>query len=490
MSQTGREGTDTPEAQADAAQVHLGSAGILKFALPTLLGLGVFLLPLGTTEWFRIGERIVPRPTWPHLPLGSGESLTIGIGVLSDALTALLGEAIVPLGVAVICLSVVVTLVARMANPTWMNAEGWREIFHVGPFWLGMRVAGALFALMTFYQVGPGFIRGAATGTVILDDLIPVLLTFFLFALTMLPFLTEFGLMEFIGTIVRKPFRKIFGLPGRSAIDATASWMGAAPLGVLITYQQYERGFYSQREASVIATNFSVASIAFSLLIAGFIDLDHMFVQMYFTVVVAGLIAAVIMPRIPPLARKPDHYYEPVGRRLEEPDRPAGTTVFGQSLAAAVGRARVAPGPRALGRDVALSIGDIFFGLLPLVMAIGTAALAVAEHTPVFTWISYPMVPVLELLRLPEAAAAAPATLVGFADMFLPAVLLTGVESELTRFVIGCLSLTQLIYMSEIGVLILKSKIPLSFAELVVIFGLRTVITLPIIALMAHTLFY
>jgi len=94
------------------------------------------------------------------------------------------------------------------------------------------------------------------------------------------------------------------------------------------------------------------------------------------------------------------------------------------------------------------------------------------------------------LLRLPEAAAAAPATLVGFADMFLPAVLLTGVESELTRFVIGCLSLTQLIYMSEIGVLILKSKIPLSFLELLVIFVLRTALTLPIIALMAHTFFF
>jgi nucleoside recognition membrane protein YjiH len=123
-------------------------------------------------------------------------------------------------------------------------------------------------------------------------------------------------------------------------------------------------------------------------------------------------------------------------------------------------------------------------------MAIGTAALVLAEHTPVFTWISAPMVPVLELLRLPEAAAVAPATIVGFADMFLPAVLIAGVESELTRFVIGCLSLTQIIYMSEIGVLILKSSLPVSFAELAVIFVLRTAITLPIIALMAHLLFF
>lgn len=454
--------------RAAEGEAQRGRGSVLKFIVPTLIGMSMFLIPIP-----------------------SGESITIGVGVLADGLTALLGEPnVVRLGVLVLCLSVVASVVARFVNPAWMRQEGWAEIFHVGPFWLGLRLVGALFGLMTFFEFGPEVLRGGATGGVILNDLIPVLLTFFLFALVMLPFLTEYGLMEFIGTIVRKPFRKIFGLPGRSAIDATASWMGAAPLGVLITYQQYERGFYTQREASVIATNFSVASIAFSLLIAGFIDLGHMFVQMYFTVVVAGLIAAVIMPRIPPLSRKPDEYYPPVGKRLDEHDRDPGVGVFQASLDAASTRAATAPTAKALTREVVLSIGDIFFGLLPLVMAIGTAALALAEHTPIFTWISLPMVPVLELLRLPEAAAAAPATLVGFADMFLPAVLLTGVESELTRFVIGCLSLTQLIYMSEIGVLILKSKIPLSFMELVVIFVLRTVLTLPIIAVMAHTLFY
>jgi nucleoside recognition membrane protein YjiH len=74
--------------------------------------------------------------------------------------------------------------------------------------------------------------------------------------------------------------------------------------------------------------------------------------------------------------------------------------------------------------------------------------------------------------------------------MFLPAVLLTAVESELTRFVLGCLSLTQLVYMSEIGVLILKSSIPLSLGELAAVFALRTALTLPIIAGMAHLLFF
>jgi nucleoside recognition membrane protein YjiH len=76
--------------------------------------------------------------------------------------------------------------------------------------------------------------------------------------------------------------------------------------------------------------------------------------------------------------------------------------------------------------------------------------------------------------------------LVGFAEMFLPAVLAKGIESELTRFVIISVSITQLIYMSEVGILILKTQIPLNFMDLVVVFLLRTLITLPIIAAIAH----
>ena len=448
-------------------ETSLDVGSLLRFLVPTVVGAAMFLVPI---------------------PIG--ETVTIGIGFLADGLQTLLGPSAQSIGVVVLCVSVLITALARFVDPAWTRAEAWAPIFHVGTGWFLLRVVGAAFGVMTLLGVGPEVLVGAATGQVILNDLIPVLLTFFFFALIFLPFLVEFGLMEFIGTVVRRPFRAVFGLPGRSAIDATASWMGAAPLGVLITYQQYERGFYSQREAAVIATNFSVASIAFTLLITGFIGLDHMFVQLYFTVVVAGLTAAVVVPRIPPLSWKEDRYHEPVGRQLFEDETAPEGGVVRASLKAAVERARRAPGPGTMAREVAVNITDIFFGLLPLVMAIGTAALAVAEFTPVFTWISYPMVPVLELLGLPEAAAAAPATLVGFADMFLPAVLLTGVESELTRFVIGCLSLTQLIYMSEIGVLILKSKIPLSLLELVAIFGIRTVLTLPIIAGMAHLLFF
>jgi nucleoside recognition membrane protein YjiH len=439
---------------------------LLKFLIPSLIGVLLFLVP------FQVGGTI-----------------NIGMGLMADGLQTLLGSALPAIAVLVLCLSVVVTFYAKWTNPGWAKAGMLHEMFHVGPVWLAMRILGALFAVMTYFQFGPEFVTASFTGGVMLNDLAPVLLTFFFFAALLLPFLVEFGFMEFIGSLVRKPFRVIFNLPGRSAIDATASWMGSGTVGVLITTQQYEQGYYNGREASVIATNFSVVSIAFALLVTSFVDINHLFVQFYFTVVVSGLIAAVIVPRLPPLSRKSNAYYEPVGCQLSE-ERTEKIGLLRYSLLQATRRASTAPGPRELLRLALLNVMDIFLGLLPLVFAIGTVALILAEFTPLFTWLSYPMVPVLELLRIPEAEAAAPAMLVGFADMFLPAVLATNIESELTRFVIACLSLTQLIYMSEIGALLLKSKIPIKLWELAAIFLLRTAITLPIIAFMAHTFFF
>ena len=453
--------TEEPTSSGPIPQAHL-----LKFIVPSLIGVLLFLVP------FQFGDTI-----------------NIGMGLMAEGLQTLLGSALPAIAVIVLCLSVIITVYAKLADPAWAKTGMLHEMFHVGPLWLAMRVLGALFAVMTYFQFGPEFITASFTGGVMLNDLAPVLLTFFFFAALLLPFLVEFGFMEFIGSLVRKPFRIIFNLPGRSAIDATASWMGSGTVGVLITTQQYEQGYYNGREASVIASNFSVVSIAFALLVTSFVDINHLFVQFYTTVVVAGLIAAVIVPRIPPLSRKSNDYYEPVGCQLSE-ERTENVGLFRYSLIQATNRAAGAPGPRELARLALLNVMDIFLGLLPLVFAIGTVALILAEFTPLFTWLSYPMVPVLELLRIPEAEAAAPATLVGFADMFLPAVLATNIESELTRFVIACLSLTQLIYMSEIGALLLKSKIPIKFWELIAIFLLRTAITLPIIAFMAHTFFF
>ncbi|WP_273852847.1 YjiH family protein [Guptibacillus spartinae] len=433
------------------------------FMIPSLIGILLFLVPV---------------------PFNG--KMTIGVGILAESIQTALAPFLPGFMTAILILSAIIPIVAKAFEPKAIMLRPFlKQLFYVNWFWISTRLIGALFAVMTLFKFGPEFIISDVSGGTMLYSLVPVLAAWFLFAGLLMPLLLEFGLMDFFGTALRHVMRPLFKLPGRSSIDALASWMGAGTVGVLITTKQYEEGYYTKREAAVIATNFSINSIAFSLVVISFIGLEEMFVPFYFTVVVAGLVAAIVCPRIPPLSRKADTYYEGTGKQISE-EVPKGVSSFKWGMQKSLEKASEVKGVKYVAGQGVNTVLDIYFALIPLVMALGTVALIIAEFTPFFTYLSMPIVPILELMQIPEAAAAAPAMLVGFADMFLPAVIGTGIESELTRFVIAAVSLTQLIYMSEIGILLVKSKIPISVLELAIIFLQRTVITLPIIVIMAH----
>ena len=456
------------------------TADYLRFLVPSAVGVSIMLVPIRF-----------------------GDSINIGMGILAALLQERVAGLLPALVTLVITLSAVATLATAIARlrlrlhgdratlaafDAAVTASPVRAMFLVGRTTLVARIAGAIAASLVLFQRGPAWLISDATGGVILNDLMPVIVAIFVVAPFLLPLLTDFGLMELVGTLCRKLFRPLFTLPGRSSIDALASWMGSAPVGVLITAQQFEQGFYTEREAATIATTFSVVSMAFALVIINFVGLGELFVPYYGAIVLSGTVAAIIMPRIPPLSRKRDVYYAPAGKQISE-HLPPGRSLWSWGFELAVWRARRAPAVPALLRRAVFNIYDIWFGLLPLIMSIGAVALVLTEHTPIFVWLSTPLVPFLTLLGIPEASAAAPAFLVGFADQFLPAVLGQSIESPHTRFVIAGAAVTQLVYMSELGALILKSRIPVSVLELFAIFLLRTLITVPVIAGVAALIF-
>lgn len=132
----------------------------------------------------------------------------------------------------------------------------------------------------------------------------------------------------------------------------------------------------------------------------------------------------------------------------------------------------------------------MWFGVLPIVMAIGTLALLFANNTAIFEILGKPFLPLLELLQVPEAVDASKTMIVGFTDMFTPSIIAAeAIESAMTRFIVAVVSVTQLIYLSEVGGLILGSKLPVKLWELFVIFLERTIISLLIVCPLAHLIF-
>lgn len=440
---------------------------LLTFIIPSLIGIFFFMIPISY----------------------KGE-ITIPIAVLSGFVQNLLADFLPAIMTGIIILTLIGTLMVKTIRPQILNRNPFiKALFDVPAIWLIARILGAIFAVMTLFQIGPEAVWSENTGGLLLHDLLPILFSVFLFAGLFLPLLLNFGLLELCGTLLTKFMRPIFNLPGRSSIDCLASWLGDGTIGVLLTSKQYEEGYYTKREAAVIGTTFSVVSITFSLVVISQVGLAKMFVPFYLTVTGAGVIAAIIIPRIPPLSRKADTFFVERPDDYSEEKIPQGYTPYSWGMTQALDKANNNKSLSNFFTEGAKNILDMWMGVAPIVMALGTLALIVAEYTPVFQWLGLPFIPLLELMQVPEAKAASETLIVGFADMFLPSVIGAEIGSSMTRFIIAAVSVTQLIYMSEVGGLLLGSKIPVSFGELFVIFIQRTLVTLPIIVLVAHIIF-
>lgn len=451
----------------NTAQPEKSKGSFWVFLIPSLVGLFLFMAPISYQG-----------------------DLTIPVAILAKSIQAVFGEYLVSIITAIVAFMSVASVISTIFKPTFITSNSFLNgLFNPSPLWLAVRLIGGAAAFMAFFQVGPEFIWEENTGGLVLEGLLPTLFSVFIFAGLLLPLLLNFGLLELFGTLLSKVMRPIFNLPGRSAIDCMASWLGDGSVGILLTSKQYEKKFYTQREAAVVGTTFSAVSITFSLVVIAQVELEHLFLPFYAAICLAGIVAAVIIPRLPPLSMKKDTFIDGSKPEKDADAIPAGHSTFSWGLELAVNKASQVKSVKSVFGEGVRNAVDMVFGVLPVVMGLGTMALVIAEYTPVFSFLGQPFIPFLELLGVPEAVAASETIVVGFADMFIPAILAASIDNEMTRFVIAAMSVTQLIYMSEVGALLLGSKIPVNIAELFIIFILRTLITLPVIAGVAHLIF-
>ena len=438
----------------------------LYFIIPSIIGAFLFMFPIKADDGWKVPISMLS--SWS----ASGVSSWIEVFALALFAIAAIGSIIF------YCMPKKTSFV--------------HSLFQVNLFWTIVRVLAFIFAAMVVTQQGPEMIISSDTGALLFNGdggLVTFLFIIFFFAGLILPLLTDYGLLEFFGSLLVKIVRPVFKIPGRASIDALASWVGDGTIGVLLTNAQYEQGNYTKREAATIATTFSVVSITFSLVIIEEVGLANYFPQFYGSVVVCGVILAMIMPRIYPLRQKEDTYIDgtPVDYRREE--LPAEHNLVSFGLKNAIEKADQNRNLANMLVEGCKNVVHMWISVAPIVMTFGTIALILATYTPVFSILGKPFEPYLMLLQIPEAAEAAQTMVIGFADMLLPAILSSGIESELTRFVIAVVSVSQLIYMSEVGGLILGTKLPIRFFDLVVIFLIRTIIALPIAAGIGHLIF-
>lgn len=295
-----------------------------------------------------------------------------------------------------------------------------------------------------------------------------------------LAFLASFGLMEFTGELMTPVMRPLFRTPGRSAIDAVASFVGSYSIALLITNGVYRQGRYSAREAAVIATGFSTVSATFLLVVANTLGImEHWTLYFWVSLIVTFLVTA-ITSRLWPLRSIPETYFE--GHKVEEPKREGN--IFNRAWTAGIETANhTEPLLTLMWSNLKAGL-NMAFTVIPSIMSVGLLGLALAEFTPLFDWFGYLFYPFFKLTGVAQAELASKAAAVSLPEMFLPSLLIAKTATPLLKFVIAVVSISEILFFSASIPCVMGTDIPLKLRDILVVWfervALSIVITVPI----------
>lgn len=291
-----------------------------------------------------------------------------------------------------------------------------------------------------------------------------------------LAFLINYGLMEFVGVFMRPIMRSVWKTPGRSAVDAVASFVGSYSVGLLITNRVYKEGHYSTKEACIIATGFSTVSATFMVVVAKTLGLMDKWNAYFWSTLIITFIVTAITTRLYPLSRKSNKGYDDK-EVIPEPKAERGklfSTALEEGLSACEAVPGIAEGIIKNFKDgigLALSIG-------PTLMSIGFFGLVLAEYTSVFDIIGYIFLPATMLLGFgSEAALLAKGCAISLAEMFLPASIVAS-ASPTVQAVMAIVCVSEILFFSASIPCILSTEIKIDIKDLLIIWVERIILSL------------
>lgn len=300
-------------------------------------------------------------------------------------------------------------------------------------------------------------------------------------------FILKSGIVEFFGTLFEPLMRPLFRLPGEASVNYISSYVVSAAVGVYITDQYYENKIYTRKEAMVAATSFATISVGYVGVLCSIGKIENMYGTLLGITFGLVFLMTIIMVRIPPLSKVADTYIDGKVREKKEGVTHRGESRFSRAVNSAALKSR-----EFTAKEFFISLGNslkfaqrIIAYMIPIVIV----TLSIVYYTPFFKWLGYPVTPLLDLLGLADAAKIAPAVFLGFVEITLPAISVsTGVVTASVFFVVQ-LSIIQIIFMTEAGNAMLGSKSNIGFPRLIAVFVIRTIIAIPIVAIITHLLF-
>ncbi|WP_129116032.1 YjiH family protein [Halegenticoccus tardaugens] len=351
-------------------------------------------------------------------------------------------------------------------------------------FWT-FRVTAMFLGLMMFFRVGPGWLLGDAVAGIAWEVLMITIVLVIPLGGVFVNLLAELGGLEFVGTLAQPIMRPLFDLPGRSALDSAASWLGSFSIGYYLTRNVFDRGGYNKRDVFVICTCFATANLGTVGAVAAILDLLDVFPVLVLLYLIATLIVAAVLVRVPPLSTVPEEY-------VAEPDpEPTFTGTPADYLRFAFNEGvRTAREGESIPRAAHNGFVDgtkLTAMILGTVLTIGTCVLALEAYTPFFEYLATPLVPVMTVLGIPDPQMAATAILAGAGEYFIGATLVVEADLITKVFVVVVTSAQAIFFAASVPMMVdMFDDIPMRFRDLTALLILRTVLLIPIAAVLTH----
>ena len=336
------------------------------------------------------------------------------------------------------------------------------------------KLLGAVIGIMYVFKIGPKLLFDKDYGPFLFDKLMLPLSVLIPVGAIALSFLVGYGLLEFIGVLMQPIMRPIFKTPGKSAVDAVASFVGSYSLGLLITNRVYKDGMYNKKEAVIIATGFSTVSATFMVIVARTLDLMGHWNLFFWSTLIITFVVTAISAHLPPISRESEAYYNNQEGQKE-------SKVKGNYMKAAYDEAKKQSYQSlTLFKNIGLNLKDgveMTMAILPSILSIGFLGLILANFTPIIDWLSYIFYPFIYIFPIDDKPLLAKASMISIIEMFLPSLLVVKAAIEV-KFVVAITSISAIIFFSSLIPCILATDIKIPIWKLVVIWFIRVALTL------------
>jgi nucleoside recognition membrane protein YjiH len=368
-----------------------------------------------------------------------------------------------PAAIVFVCLLILYGAADPFLKGTWRTTAA-QTVFSL------LRALGAVLTALYLTGIGPAAFFAPDMLPFLFDKLVLTVGLIVPIGALALGFLVGYGLLEFTGVLVQPIMRPVMRTPGWSAIDAVASFVGSYSIALLITDRVFREGKYTVREAAIIATGFSTVSATFMVVVAKTLGLLGSWNLYFWTTFLVTAVVTAITARLWPIAGM-EH---PADR---DPPLPAGQRRLRAAIEAGIEQASAAKSlPDTLRQNFmdGLRMASM---ILPSIMAVGLLGLLAAKYTLLFDALGLLLYPFTWAARLSDPMLAAKSLASGFAEMYLPAILLREADIGL-KFIAAVVSVSQVLFLSASIPCVLATSIPLRFRDLLVIWYLRTALSI------------